>query len=114
MSPTNRAPWHPTALLLILSLWLATVGNLPLWKALWRLPETHGLQAVITLGSLVLVVLAATVLLLVFTPVFYVVIERLREAMNPTAVEHDAAHFHHAHPVAANEADEDDLAKAAE
>ncbi len=64
MSPTNRAPWHPTALLLILSLWLATVGNLPLWKALWRLPETHGLQAVITLGSLVLVVLAATVLLL--------------------------------------------------
>ena len=64
MPRSNRAPWHPTALLLILALWLATVGNLPLWKALWRLPETHGLQAVITLGSLVLVVLAATVLLL--------------------------------------------------
>ena len=64
MPRSNRAPWHPTALLLILSLWLATVGNLPLWKALWRLPETHGLQAVLTLGSLVLVVLAATVLLL--------------------------------------------------
>lgn len=64
MLRSNRAPWHPTALLLILALWLATVGNLPLWKALWRLPETHGLQAVVTLGSLVLVVLAATVLLL--------------------------------------------------
>ena len=64
MPRSNRAPWHPTALLLILALWLATVGNLPLWKALWRLPETHGLQAVVTLGSLVLVVLAATVLLL--------------------------------------------------
>lgn len=64
MPRSNRAPWHPTALLLILALWLATVGNLPLWKALWRLPETHGLQAVLTLGSLVLVVLAATVLLL--------------------------------------------------
>ncbi|MGP1685100.1 MAG: phosphoethanolamine transferase domain-containing protein, partial [Giesbergeria sp.] len=64
MLRSNRAPWHPTALLLILALWLATVGNLPLWKALWKLPETHGLQAVVTLGSLVLVVLAATVLLL--------------------------------------------------
>ena len=64
MPSSSRAPWHPTALLLILALWLATVGNLPLWKALWRLPETHGLQAVGTLGSLVLVVLAVTVLLL--------------------------------------------------
>ncbi len=64
MLRSNRAPWHPTALLLILALWLATVGNLPLWKALRKLPETHGLQAVVTLGSLVLVVLAATVLLL--------------------------------------------------
>lgn len=64
MPRSNRTPWHPTALLLILALWLTTVGNLPLWKALWRLPETHGLQAVGTLGSLVLVVLAVTVLLL--------------------------------------------------
>ncbi|MCM5557414.1 efflux RND transporter permease subunit [Pleomorphomonas sp. JP5] len=58
--------------------------------------------------------LAATVLTMVFTPVFYVVIERLRERWNPAAVERDAALFHHAHhPVAANEVD-DDLAKAAE
>jgi lipid A ethanolaminephosphotransferase len=64
MPSSSRAPWHPTALLLILALWLATAGNLPLWRALWKLPETHGLQAVVTLGSLVLVVLAATVLLL--------------------------------------------------
>ena len=64
MPSSSRAPWHPTALLLILALWLATAGNLPLWRALWKLPETHGLQAAVTLGSLVLVVLAATVLLL--------------------------------------------------
>lgn len=64
MPSSSRAPWHPTALLLILALWLATAGNLPLWRALWKLPETHGLQSVVTLGSLVLVVLAATVLLL--------------------------------------------------
>ncbi|WP_051228714.1 efflux RND transporter permease subunit [Pleomorphomonas oryzae] len=57
--------------------------------------------------------LAATVLTLIFTPVFYVVIERLREWMNPAA-SHDA-HAHHApHPVAANEEDDIDLAKAAE
>ncbi|WP_232828914.1 phosphoethanolamine transferase [Simplicispira lacusdiani] len=59
-----RAPWHPTALLLVLALWLATLGNFPLWTALWRLPEMHGPQAVATLGLLVLVVLAATLLLL--------------------------------------------------
>lgn len=64
MPSSSRASWHPTALLLILALWLATAGNLPLWRALWKLPETHGLQAAVTLGSLVLVVLAATVLLL--------------------------------------------------
>ena len=59
--------------------------------------------------------LAATVLTMVFTPVFYVVIERLRERWNPAAVERDAAHFNHAHhPVAANEADDIDLSKAAE
>jgi len=59
--------------------------------------------------------LAATVLTMIFTPVFYVVIERLRERWNPAAVERDAAHFHHAHhPVAANEADDIDLSKAAE
>ncbi len=59
-----RAPWHPTALLLVLALWLATLGNFPLWTVLWRLPEMHGPQAVATLGILVLVVLAATLLLL--------------------------------------------------
>ncbi|MDD2846079.1 MAG: phosphoethanolamine--lipid A transferase [Rhodoferax sp.] len=62
--PLHRAPWHPTTLLLVLALWLATLGNFPLWTALWKLPETHGLKATATLGILVLVVLAATVLLL--------------------------------------------------
>lgn len=58
--------------------------------------------------------LAATVLTLIFTPVFYVVIERLREAMNP-AIAHDAEAHHHAHhPVAANQDSEEELAKAAE
>lgn len=60
----HRTPWHPTALLLVLALWLATLGNFPLWTTLWGLPETHGLKASATLGTLVLVLLAATLVLL--------------------------------------------------
>ena len=63
-SPAARRPWHPTTLLLVLSLGLATLGNLPLWNALWNLPEVHGPQAIATLGALVLVVAAATMALL--------------------------------------------------
>ena len=55
-----RRPWHPTVLLMVLSMWLATAGNLPLWSAIWRLPETHGWHAGLTLVSLVMAVLAVT------------------------------------------------------
>ncbi|PKR88320.1 hydrophobe/amphiphile efflux-1 family RND transporter [Pleomorphomonas diazotrophica] len=58
--------------------------------------------------------LAATVLTLVFTPVFYVVIERLRERWNPAAAQHEAPAHHGPHLQAANEVDDIDLAKAAE
>ena len=67
MTPTSQGSttaWHPVSLLLLLSLWIATLGNFPLWTALWHLPETHGLQATGTLAVLVLVVFAATLLLL--------------------------------------------------
>lgn len=50
-------PWHPTSLLLVLTAWLGTVGNLPLWLAVWRLPETQGLRGAATLGSFMLVIL---------------------------------------------------------
>ena len=55
-----RAAWHPTALLGVLALWLATLGNLPLWLALWALPETHGGHAVLTLLAWALVLLGLT------------------------------------------------------
>jgi lipid A ethanolaminephosphotransferase len=42
--------WHPTSLILILTLWISTVGNLPLWLALGRLPEMNSARAV--LGAL--------------------------------------------------------------
>ena len=71
MTPSSlRQPaWHPTALLLILATWLATIGNFPLWTALWKLPETHGLKAIATLGILVLVILAATLTAIPAIPV---------------------------------------------
>jgi lipid A ethanolaminephosphotransferase len=52
-----RTPWHPTALLAVLAVWLGTVGNLPLWLAVWRLPETQGAHALTTVASLMLIVL---------------------------------------------------------
>ena len=55
-----RAPrgWHPVALLAVLAAWLATVGNLPLWLAISRLPETRGLSAWLHLGQLMLAMFA--------------------------------------------------------
>jgi lipid A ethanolaminephosphotransferase len=61
--------WHPNQLLMILAVWLATAGNLPLWLAVWRLPESTGLSALTTLaglGGVVLGLLLAFVFLLVW------------------------------------------------
>ncbi|WP_233251803.1 phosphoethanolamine transferase [Limnohabitans sp. Jir72] len=48
-------PWHPTSMLMVLAAWLSVAGNLPMWIAVWQLPESQGLKAVMTLGSLILV-----------------------------------------------------------
>ncbi len=37
-TPASRV-WHPLSLVTLLAIWLATLGNWPLWQALWRLPE---------------------------------------------------------------------------
>lgn len=59
-----RILWHPLSLSAILALWLTTIGNLALWTAIWRLPETQGLRALVTMISLGLLVLALTMVLL--------------------------------------------------
>ncbi|WP_255435325.1 phosphoethanolamine transferase [Rhodoferax sp. BLA1] len=61
---TRRTPWHPVLLILTLALWLATAGNLPLWRVIWQLPETQGWHAVLTVSTLVLAVMAFTVAVL--------------------------------------------------
>ena len=55
---SSRTAWYPTRLMAVVALWLATVGNLPFWMAIWKLPETHGFRALTTLGSLWLILLA--------------------------------------------------------
>ena len=59
-----RRPWHPVGLLLVLALWLATLGNLPLWQALWGLSDSHSWRTLLGLLGFGVIVLAATTALL--------------------------------------------------
>ena len=43
----NAASRSPLRILIIASTWLAVVGNVPLWIALWRLPEGQGWRGVV-------------------------------------------------------------------
>ena len=72
--PAQRArAWTPGALALLLSCWLALAGNLPLWRALWALPEHSGWRsALFSLGLAVWIATALMVLLslLAWRPLF--------------------------------------------
>jgi lipid A ethanolaminephosphotransferase len=59
-----RRPWHPLSLLLVLALWLSTLGNLPLWRAMWALTDAHSLRTWLGLVGFALIVLSATTVLL--------------------------------------------------
>lgn len=50
-SPVSRTPWHPLAALLVLALWLSTLGNVPLWQALWGLADTHSWRSWLSLAG---------------------------------------------------------------
>lgn len=43
----DRPSTHPASLVVFSALWMATVGNLALWRALGNLPEMQGLSAVV-------------------------------------------------------------------
>ncbi|WP_291931897.1 phosphoethanolamine--lipid A transferase [Limnohabitans sp.] len=62
-APVSRS-WHPLSLLLVLAVWLSTLGNLPLWRAMWALTDTHGLRTWLGLVGMLLIVLSATTVLL--------------------------------------------------
>lgn len=59
-----RRPWHPLSLLLVLALWLSTAGNLPLWRAMWALTDSHSLRTALGLLGFGLIVLTAMIALL--------------------------------------------------
>ena len=55
---------HPSWLIILVSLWLATLGNLALWQELIRLPEMNDLRALWFGGSFALLIAALIVMLL--------------------------------------------------
>ena len=63
-SPTTRSPRHPLWLTVTLALWLATVGNLPLWRALWALPDIAGWRGGLFMVGCALFIAATLVLVL--------------------------------------------------
>ena len=62
--PIVRRPWHSLILLMVLALWLSTLGNLPLWRAMWALTDTHDLRTWLGLLGFALIVLSAITVLL--------------------------------------------------
>ncbi len=61
---TTAQPRHTLWLTVVLAVWLATLGNLPLWRTLWTLPDLTGLRGGLFLVGAALFIAAALVLLL--------------------------------------------------
>ena len=60
----GHAPWRAVTPILLVSVWLASVGNLPLWHAVWPLPELAGGRGVLFAAALFVGIVAAQVVLL--------------------------------------------------
>jgi len=66
-SVTISAPargWRPALLILLVSVWLALAGNLPLWRTVWPLPELAGARGVWFAAGLFVWIVAALQMLL--------------------------------------------------
>lgn len=59
--------WNPATLALLVSLWLASVGNWPLWRALLALPENAGRHGALFAAGFAAMVAALTFVLLALT-----------------------------------------------
>lgn len=64
VSSTPHHLWHPAWLLVLLSIWLASVCNLPLWWAIAALPSTTGLRGALFLLAFSVIVAAGNLALL--------------------------------------------------
>ena len=54
-----KTPWALWKLALLLGIWLALAGNLPLWRAVWTLPELGGARGLLFLLGLAVWIAAA-------------------------------------------------------
>ncbi len=63
----HRKAWHPATLLIVLAVWLATLGNLPLWWAVVRLPEITLFQALKSLAFLLPALISFSIAFLALT-----------------------------------------------
>ena len=56
--------WRPALLILLVGCWLALAGNLPLWRAVWPMPEMVGMRGVMfAVGLFVWIVAALQIVL---------------------------------------------------
>lgn len=60
------AGWNPLTLAALAGLWIATLGNWPLWRSLGALPETTGARGVLFIAGFCIMVAAVTTALLSF------------------------------------------------
>jgi lipid A ethanolaminephosphotransferase len=60
----DTANWHPTTLLALLALWLATAGNWPLWLEIQRLLPGQDWRSSLTLISWIMALAGATLFFL--------------------------------------------------
>ena len=60
----TRSGRTPLAVVLLIAGWLATVGNLPLWRAVWALPDHNGWRGLVFSIALALWIGAALVVVL--------------------------------------------------
>jgi lipid A ethanolaminephosphotransferase len=56
--------WRPSSLILLVSCWLALVGNLPLWRTVWPLPELAGWRGGLFAVGIFVWIVAALLMLL--------------------------------------------------
>ena len=64
ITPESRLPRASVWLILGASLWMAVLGNLPLWQTLWRLPETQGWHGLLLIAGFALMIAGLTTSLL--------------------------------------------------
>jgi lipid A ethanolaminephosphotransferase len=62
--PAPDRGWRPAMLILLVSVWLALAGNLPLWRTVWPLPELAGARGVAFAVGLFVWIVAALHMLL--------------------------------------------------